>query len=298
MKRKILITGGSGFIGSNLKKSLTNLEYEVLSVGRGEKEDFKIDLISPELKNIIEDFSPDIVCHFASGSNITRANENKEKEFKDTVIATNNLIKQLEGKTVKFLYLSSQAVYGLPDFLPMSENHPKKPNTVYGENKLKVENIITESKLNYLIFRVSSVYGRDQNPEKSGVIAKFLHKLRNNQFPVVYNSYDLFSDFIYVKDLACAVVAALQSDLFKNEVFNLGFGKPASLKKILKILYKYFPDAPKPELQLNPLYFDGNYKGLYLDITKIQSELKWKCKYNLEDGLSEMLGNVKHIERV
>lgn len=289
MKKKVLITGGTGFIGSSVKNALSRSDYEMLTIGRSEKEDFKIDLTNSELQNVVEKFSPDIVCHFASGSNIQRANENKEKEFNDTVVATKNLLGCLKQKPVKIIYLSSQSVYGLPECLPVSESHPKKPVTVYGENKLKTEEIIIQSGLNHLIFRVSSVFGDAQDYSKSGVIAKFINKIKNNESPLVFNTFDLFTDLIYIKDLTNALVMAINNQDLKNKIYNLGSGKPTTLKQILEILYKYFPDAPKPELIKNLLYTDKVEKCLYLDIKKIQAELQWSLKYSLEDGLKEML---------
>lgn len=298
MKKKVLITGGSGFIGSSVKKCLSSLGFEILTIGRSKKEDFQFDLVKglsrdKLLEKTIKDFSPDIVCHFASGSNIVNANRNKEEEFNYTVLSTKYLIKVLEGfKLDKFIYLSSQAVYGLPKTLPVSELHPTNPATIYGENKLKVENIITQSKLNYLIFRISSVYGALQNPERSGAIANFISKIKNNQSPVVFNSFDLYSDFIYIDDVTSAIVNAIQDGSHRPEIYNLGSGTATTLKEILNILYRYFPNAPKPKLMINALYPNKEQKGLYLDISKIQRELKWNTKYNIEEGLDLILKSV------
>ena len=288
MKKRILITGGSGFIGSSLKKKLN--DFEIITVGRDKNEDYKIDLSDPNLEAIVKDFSPDIVCHFASGSNILRAEEYKEKEYKDTVLSTQSLIKALNKlKNVTVIYLSSQAIYGLPESLPVPETHSTKPISVYGKNKLETEKIIIQSGLNYLIFRVSSIYGCEQNYKKSGVIAKFINWMKNSESPVVFNSFDLFSDFIYIDDIINAINISIQKDI-KNEMFNLGSGKATTLKEVLDILYKYFSAAPKPKLETNLLYPNNKeYKGLYLDTGKIKSGLDWNCKYNIEDGLKEML---------
>lgn len=291
-KKKILITGGAGFIGSNVKNSLKNLNYEILSIGRNKLEDLKIDLKDPSLQNIIKDFLPDVVCHFASGSNIRRASEDVETEFNDTVCATENLLKVLSSlnlEEIKILYLSSQAVYGLPLYLPVDEVHPTKPLTAYGNNKLKVETLITRSKLNYLIFRISTVYGKEQDYNKSGVVASFIEKMKNNEPPIVFNSLDVVTDLIYVNDVTGAIIKAIKDDSLRNEIFNLGSGKAISLKDLLKILYKYFPRAPQAKLQTNTIYPTKKQKGLYLDIRKIQARLNWAAKYNIEEGLKEML---------
>ena len=294
MKQKILITGGSGFIGSSVREILKSFECEVLTIGRSKDEDFVCDLSELKLENLLKEILPDVVCHFASGSNITRAEKEKEKEFNDAVMGTENLINclaKLKSKPEKIIYLSSQVIYGLPKYLPVNESHPTGPITVYGKNKLNVEKIIIQSGFNYLIFRASSVFGKKQDYSKSGVIAKFINKLQNNQSPIVFNSFDLFFDFVYVSDLALAIVKAVQNSSVQNEIFNLGSGKPTSLKKLLDILYEYFPGAPKAKLQLNPLYLSEEQKGLYLDISKIQSYLKWEAKYKIEDGLKEMLAD-------
>ena len=295
MKRKILITGGSGFIGKNLRQELSELDYETFTIGRNEEEDLKIDLgrdgATLSLQNGIKNFSPDLVCHFASGSNIQRAEEEKEKEFKNTVIATENLLECLK-KVVpksKIIYLSSQAVYGLPSYLPVDELHLTKPVNIYGENKLKVEKLIIQSGLDYLIFRVSSVFGLNQDYKKSGVIAKFINKMKNNESPIVFNSMDIVSDFIYIKDLVSVISKAMLNDAINKEIFNLGSGKPVSMKELLYSLYKYFPDVPPPKIEKNPLYINQEYKGFYLNINKIRNKLKWACQYSLQDGLKDML---------
>ena len=296
MKQKILITGGAGFIGSEIKNNLKGPNLEILTIGRNKKEDIVIDLNDKSLRQVLEEFSPNIVYHFASGSNIARANENKEKEFNDTVIGTKLLLENLSVLKNKptFIYLSSQAVYGLPETLPISERQATKPTTIYGENKLTIENLIVNSGIKYLIFRVSSVYGAKQDPNKSGAIARFVSKMKSNQSPIVFNGIDHYSDFIYIKDLVSAlIIAATNVDLIVNNIFNLGSGKPTTLKMVLDILYKYFPEAPPPEIKENPLYLIKDQKGLYLDINKIQTQLKWTCKYSIEDGLKDMLDSIK-----
>ncbi|OGI18894.1 MAG: hypothetical protein A3B68_06630 [Candidatus Melainabacteria bacterium RIFCSPHIGHO2_02_FULL_34_12] len=302
MKKKALITGGAGFIGSHVKDELKKLNFEILSVGRNKKEDVQADFKAPEFKNIILDFMPDVVCHFGSGSNIARAEENKEKEFEDTVLSTQVLIKyllELKKKPEKIIYLSTQAVYGCSDILSVGESHEVKPVTAYGENKLKAENIIINSNLNYIIFRISSVYGATQDYLKSGVIAKFVNRMKNNQSPIVFNSIDNFSDFIYIDDVVNGIMKGITSgDEVKNEIFNLASGKPTTLREVLDILYGYFPSVLQPELQINTLYPGKNSKGIYLDIKKIKSKLQWDCKYNIEDGLASMLKTMSLLENV
>ena len=294
MTKKILITGGSGFIGRAVREELDKKEFEILTVGRNQNEDIRIELTDTGLKKIVNDFSPEIICHFASGSSIAKANENKEKESQDTIVATANLLKSLKDLKPKIIYLSSQAVYGFTNKLPIKEIDKVNPNTIYGHNKLEVENLIQESNLNFVIFRVSSVFGPGQDFSKSGVIAKFIDKLTRNQPPIVFNSFNLFSDFIFIKDIVSAITQITKTNSPEKEIYNLASGKPVTLKEVLDILYKYFPNAPEPLLELNDLYPDEKQRGIYLDISKIQQNLDWSCKYNVESGLKEMLKDKHH----
>ncbi len=299
---KVLITGGSGFIGLATKTKLCNLDYKILSIGRAINEDIIIDLKdNKKLKKILDDFQPNIVLHFASGSNITRANENKDKEFGDTITATSNLINCLKEVNLnpKFIYLSSQAVYGIPESLPISELHPTKPITIYGTCKLRTEELIVNSKFDYLIFRIPSIFGKNQNFNKSGVIAKFIEKMQAGQSPIIFNDPDIISDFIYIEDVADVIVKGLTDKIYpsiKNKIFNLGSGKPTSLKQVLDILYLYFPGTPIPELKENNLYLSKAQKGLYLDINKIKKALEWEPLYTIETGLKDMIENTKSFK--
>lgn len=290
---KILITGGAGFIGLNLKRALSQFGFEIFTVGRSENEDFIFNLTDSKLKSKIKGILPDIVIHLASGTNIARADQDKDKEFKDTVEGTKGVIEillDLKPKPRKFIYLSSQAVYGSPKSLPVSESIQPSPKTIYGECKLKAEHLIIQSNLDYLIFRVSSVYGPLQDYRKSGVISKFIEKMKNNQSPVVFNSKDVFLDLIYIDDLVSAMVKSAQdSHERKNGIYNLGSGKPTTIGQILNVLYKYFPCAPEPQIMKSKIYPDKGQKGLYLDIKKIQSHFRWSPKYTIEEGLRLML---------
>lgn len=298
MRSKVLITGGAGFIGNAVKLKLTNLGCEVLSIGRNKSEDIQVELNDDKVKEIIQAFNPDVVCHFASGSNIARADENRENEFNNVVLATDNIINALskiKKNKLRIIYLSSQAVYGIPSYLPVDEKHKVCPNTFYGKVKLHVEQKIINSGINHLIFRVSSVFGKEQDYRKSGAIAKFVNKMQSNEPPVIFNSPDVISDFIYIEDLCSAVLQAVSKEDVTCEIFNIGSGVPVKLSQVLNILYNYFPNAPKPIIEVNSLYPSREQRGLYFDIHKAIDRLNWNTKYNIEDGIKGMLVDLSRV---
>lgn len=293
MKKKILITGSKGFIGLAFLRLLDKSKYEILAIGKNKEEDLNLKLDSSSLENSflkekVAEFFPDVVFHFASGSSIMTANKNKDEEYEYACLGTGSFVKMLTSLKVKplIVYLSSQAVYGTPKYLPVDEIHDTLPTTIYGKNKLESERILLKSGLKYLIFRVSSVYGPSQDPNKSGVVTKFISRILNNQSPVVFNDFELFGDFIYVDDVAEVLVKTLTGGFaLTNQIYNLGLGKPVTLRNILNILFKYFPDAPKPMLEVNNLYPAKKEESIYLNTMKLQKHLKWEARFNLEEGL-------------
>lgn len=288
--KKVLVTGGRGFIGKRLLEVLSCDEsIQVLTVGRNQSEDVSIDLSDSKLLEVLKDFKPNIVCHFASGSNIKRAEENKEKEYQSVVLNTKKILDALkELKAEKFIYLSSQAVYGDPSSLPADEDCKLNPDSYYGKCKKEAEELIKESGINYSILRISSIYGPGQDFSKSGVVAKFINKLSNNEQPVIFNSFESFIDLIYIEDVVSAILKLIRSENCKKSTYNLASGKKHTLKDILYELYNYYPNAPKPRLEINDVYKNNKFNGLYLNTNKINNELNWSCKYNLKEGIKEL----------
>ena len=192
----------------------------------------------------------------------------------------------------KFIYASSCAVYGNPNYLPCDEAHPKNPVNPYGESKLEAENKIVDYcgkyGMDYTILRYSNIYGPGQNTLKGGVIAKFIGTTIANKNLLVFGDGNQTRDFLFVEDAAFANLLALTS---KNKVFNIGFGKPTSINELCEEIKKTFSKKVRIE-HSRPL---NEIKNIYLDISLAKKHLNWSPITGLADGIKKTCQNL-HLE--
>jgi len=310
-KKKILITGGAGYIGSHTVKLLGERGFELLTVDNlstGHREavlygDFhQIDLSDKEnLKKIIRQFKPDAVIHFAASIEVEESVKNPEKYYKNNTFNSLNLIEIMVREGVdKFVFSSTAAVYGIPDRIPVNEMHPLKPINPYGRSKAFVEGILEDissaRKFNYVSLRYFNVAGADPDG-KLGQSYKNPTHLITRALKTAKGEYDAFyiygtdyptpdgtciRDFIHVTDLADAHLDAL-SYLFDggcSDVFNCGYGHGYSVREVVDMVKKVTGvDFPVIEAERRP----GDPPELVADNKKIKKILGWKPQYdNLE----------------
>jgi UDP-glucose 4-epimerase len=301
----ILVTGGAGFIGSNLVGELIKLNANVtilddLFSGNLEnlnnikiKEFIKGDVRDERLiKDIIGNFN--FVFHLAA-RNIIVSTNNPVDDYSVNIGGTLNILNNLRNsKTLfKFIYTSSVSVYGNPKYLPINEDDSFNLLTPYAVSKLGGENytkVFYESyDLPTTIVRYSNVFGTFQNPSNPycGVVSKFLELIHNNKSPIIHGDGQQTRDFTYVKDAIYATLLAGISQKTDGEVFNVGTGIETSINKlVLKINKLYGKD-------LRPEYIDrrdiDNIRRRVMNIEKIRRILKWTPQYTLDQGLSETI---------
>jgi UDP-glucose 4-epimerase len=295
---KLAVTGGAGFIGSHLTKQLVNEGNEVIvidSLYRGKLENLlsvskkinfhKIDIRDfDKLRSILKNV--DGVFHEAALTDVQES-FTKQKEYHDVnVTGTENVFKIAKELDFKVVYASSSSIYGNPKKIPIHENSDRKPINPYGNTKLEDEFLAerySKEGVSIIGLRYFNVYGKGQTDSYAGVITKFINKLKEKSAPVIFGDGMQLRDFIFVKDVALANIAAMNSSV-KNGFFNVGTGITTSIKQLAHILIDLSC------LDIEPTYekpLEGDVRASQADTTLTKKVLNWKYQTDLKDGLQK-----------
>lgn len=283
----ILITGGSGFIGSHLAKELLAQGHDIRILDRKAPEDeelkeyYRFGLITDNHHVLIRNFKPDVVYHLAAQTDVQTSMKHPYEDADTNIRGTYSLLHTLESAEFKgkFIFASSAAVYGNPQAVPISEDTQHDPDSPYGMSKSVGEFYVGLSPLNTTTLRFSNVYGKGSH----GVISTFLSKLDNGERITVYGGNQT-RDYIYVKDLVSALIKCIESP--RKSVYNVSTGKETSLGEVIEILELlrgsviYAKKAPLPK---------GEILRSSLDNQKLGLALNWYPSYTLETGLYDLL---------
>ena len=252
---KVLITGGAGFIGSHIADKLICNGYEVIIVddfSSGKMSNlvensniqiFNESILSGNLDKIFEKTKPEYCIHLAAQTSVNYSISMPFEDAELNILASVKLLEICKKYNIKkFIAASSAAVYGIPQYLPIDEEHQTEPISQYGLSKLSMEKYIKLSGVPYLIFRFSNAYGpRQSSSKESGVIAIFDRAMKNNEKINIYCDRSQIRDFIYVEDIAQICVRAIKTNV-SNEVINFSTNNGVTLNKLFKVmstLYTY-----------------------------------------------------------
>lgn len=305
MNKSIALIGGGGFIGTNLANFFSAQDYKVLVVSRSliEKSKFTSDQIEVSLIDV--NHTSKLVEALSEYENIIwLVNSLVPSTSMDSLIDdfdfnVNPLIKLLESasdlKRIKrFVFISSGGtIYGdTLDRIDLKEDCEKKPISAYGLSKIISENyidfIVQNTKFDSYILRPSNVYGCHQNLNKpQGIIGYAINAILNNKSIDLYDEGKVVRDFIHVMDLAEAVKYCVENKglNFKVKKYNIGSQTGYSIKEVLSLIEKV--SSKKIKTVSKPARdFDCHYN--VLDISKVNDELGWKPKIDLETGLAEV----------
>ena len=309
--KKVLVTGGAGYIGSFIVRELKEAGFEPIIIDnfssghKGAVKGFKlykIDLVSEKEKlNRLfrrEKFSG--VIHMASYIQMGESFENPLKYFQNNLVCTINLLKAMQENRVKRIVFSSSAgVYGTPKSLPIKEDDPKKPENPYGETKLMIERMLAWCDkawgLKYTNIRYFNAAGAaldgsigEDHPKESHLIPLAVKAaMKGREFKIFgkdYNTPDgtCVRDYVHVLDLAKAHTFSLKHLIYggKSNYFNAGVSKGYSnrqviemIKKVTGLDFKVKYTARRP----------GDAGVLCASNKKIKKELGWKPEYGLKE---------------
>ncbi len=303
---KILVTGGAGFIGSNMVDRFISLGHKVViidNLSTGFKENvnpkarfYKIDINSKKIEQVFKDEKPEILCHHAAQIDVRKSVADPIFDAKVNIEGTLNLLNNcVRYKTKKVIFASTGgALYGEQDYFPADEKHPERPLSPYGIAKLAIEKYLyffRESYgLNYVSLRYANVYGPRQNPwGEAGVVAIFTQRLLSGEEAIINGDGKQTRDYVYVKDIVDANLLALNYP--ESDFFNIGTGIETDVNTIFRLLKKKIGSKQK---ELHGPKKPGEQKRSVLDSSKAKKILGWSPKYRFEEGIEE---TVKYYQK-
>ena len=304
---RILVTGGAGFIGSNVVDRFVELGHDVavfddLSSGFREfvparAKFFQGDLADASaVDRVVAEFQPEIVDHHAAQIDVRKSVTDPVWDARVNILGTIGLLQACTRHGVrKVVYASTGgALYGEGHQLPATEAHPVNPESPYGASKHTVEHYLYLWKLlhglDYTVLRYPNVYGPRQNPHgEAGVNAIFIGLMLQGKRPHIFGDGTAVRDYLFVSDVVDANVTALETG--SGEMLNLGTGIGTSVNDIvreLKLILGFSEDAIYDAAR------PGEVQRIYLDASRAKRVLGWSPQVEFSDGLRRTVEWSRH----
>ena len=297
MAKSVLVTGGAGFIGSHIADALLDLGHTVhvmdnLSTGRSENVPeaasfFELDIRSDSAADLVATQQYDCMVHHAAQMNVRRSVEDPQFDADVNIGGLLNLMEAgiKNGLETVIFASTGGAIYGEPEFVPQTTNHPLRPMSPYGITKLASEKYLSfyqqQHRVRTVSLRYGNVYGPRQNAHgEAGVVAIFAGQMLNGGQPVIYGDGTQTRDYVYVDDVVRANMAALQSG--ESGVFNVGTATETSVNELFEVLAsatkshtqrKYAPARP------------GEQDRSVLGCEETNLHIGWKPEVDLTEGI-------------
>jgi UDP-glucose 4-epimerase len=303
---RVLVTGGAGFIGSHLVDRLIKNGYNVTVLDNyfsGNKENLQVHLSSRKLELIKGDVrnsetvrkavkDASAIFHLAAIVDVPLSIKEPKLTNDVNVNGILNVLEASLAENVKnFIYTSTCAVYGEAVYLPINEEHPTMPLSPYGTSKLVAEDYCRNYSsygLKICCLRLFNVYGSRQRLEPySGVITKFIQKIKEDTSLVIFGDGKQTRDFIFVEDVVEACMLAMRYMRKDAETYNIGTGKPTSINEIADTLMQLLGKTGIKKIYKAPK--KGDIKNSYANISKARRTMKFEPKVKLEDGIKSLL---------
>ena len=292
---KVLVTGGSGFIGTELVTQLHQKGYEITILDRADKPIGldHVKYIKGDLSNaarcVMACAGQDYIIHLAGKARIPESFINPDAYFDDNVVGTRNILTAASAVGVKkFVYAGSSSVYG-NNTAPNKPTHKPDPLNYYAMSKLFGEHLCKQYKimfdLNYNILRFFTVYS--ENQPTSLMFGKFAQLIKEGKPVTIHGDGEFKRDYIHVSDVARACIASMESKV-KNDTFNVGTGNNISVNAVVDILKEHRPDLEAINIDKPK----GYAPETLADIGKTKNLLNWSPKIKIEEGLADMFEEI------
>lgn len=306
--KKVLVTGGAGFVGHNLVKTLVN-EYkcdvivvddlsnssEAMLSEVADKIDFrKISVCDKEIFfPLLDDVN--YIFHLAC-KQISSSGMEPNTHLRINAESTLNILEYIRYKELpkleRFIYTGSTSIYGSSVKLPVNENDTPDVLSNYAATKLLGENYTTMYCRNYdipvSVVRYSNVYGYGQTPRNpyAGVLGKFIHNALIGETLKIFGDGEQTRDYTFITDAVDATILAAVHPRAYGDVFNIGTTVETSVRKLVKIISDFVEDVKfehVPERDID------NIRRRSIDITKIHKNLGWSPRFGIKRGVEETI---------
>lgn len=308
--KNILVTGGAGFIGSNLVDRLSAENRVIVldnlssgSLSNLEKSQGRITLVKGDIrdKGLLKDLVTEVefVFHLAANVGNVKSIEDPAYDMEVNVKGTLNLLEAcLNSRIKRLVFSSSGAIFGEAKYLPVDEDHPLNPESPYGASKLAAEKycyaFYKVHGLPITALRYFNAYGPRQGTSGyANVIAIFFQRIREGKPLTTYGDGEQTRDFVYVGDIVRANILAAISPQAIGEIFNIGTGQAASVNQLISIISEL---SGREQAVIRAAPRAGEVKHSRANIDKASRLLGYEPETDIRRGLSltwqsEMLGN-------
>jgi len=298
---KVMVTGGAGFIGSNLVDRLITEGHGVVVVddlSSGREENLhpdatfhRLDIRDTSLEEVFATEGIEAIFHLAAQMDVRKSVTDPVYDAQVNVLGTINLLESgLRHGLKKFIYASTGgAVYGEPEFMPVTEEHPINPDCQYGISKHTVEHYLHVYNrlqgLTWTALRFPNVFGPRQNPHgEAGVVAIFIQLLTAGKQCTIFGDGSKTRDYVYIDDVVQANITALEKG--DNACYNLGWGTEVSDFGVFDAVRRAL------DLDVEPTYADvraGEIFHICLDASRIRDQLGWAPSVTLDEGVARTI---------
>ena len=290
---KILLTGGLGYIGTSLINKLT--KHQLIVCSKSKKNDLQnfndvifefVDITSDDFLQIVKKHKPDLVIHLASITGLKNCESNPTKAFETNVHGTFNVIKACELNKNKLIFFSSREVYGKTLDVESKENDLLLPTNIYGITKMLGELLIKNSgknnNLDYIILRLTNVYGPGGNEKGPNKIIK--NAVEDKKIEIFGGKQSI--NFIYIDDVINFISTIIDKKYISKEIFNLGSKNNLTVNEFSKLVEQCLDFniiiKHKPKLNVENSIFKP-------DLKKSEKLLGFTSKTKINDGLKKTI---------